>query len=80
MFQCPPDRKISFTFDEPNQFFKEQYSELRVNCQWQRFGCDEKKMIGQEEQHEQHRPLILLLRQKRILSLCSGCLTLYTAL
>ena len=59
MFQCPPDRKISFTFDEPNQFFKEQCSELRVNCQWQRFGCDEKKMIGQEEQHEQHRPLIL---------------------
>ena len=62
MFQCPLDRKISFTFDEPNQFFKEQYSELRVNCQWQRFGCDEKKMIGQEEQHEQqcdfngHRP------------------------
>lgn len=52
-FLCPLDRQESVTFDEPHQFFRESYYELRIKCQWHRFGCPEAMVIGWEGQHEQ---------------------------
>lgn len=51
-FECPLDRKNFPTFDEPSQFFKQMYFDLKVKCQWQRFGCTEELVIGSEHTHE----------------------------
>ena len=52
---CPLDRQTC-TFKQPHQYFRSNYTELKIRCQWSRYGCQQLLMIGCEARHEAECP------------------------